>query len=99
MVDLLLAGRLPESWLPPAHVLEIRTLVRLRKDLADDHREWQQRLQAQLFHQGVQHIPITTVQGRAQLAQAELSAAGHQFVTTGLEVIDHLNRQLALLDA
>lgn len=99
MVDLLLSGRLPESWLPPAHVLEVRTLVRLRKDLADERREWQQRLQAQLFHQGVQRILITTAQGRRQLAEADLSAAGRHVVTTGLEVIDHLDGQLAPLDA
>ena len=99
LVDLLLSGRLPESWLPPAHVLEIRTLVRLRKDLADERREWQQRLQAQLFHQGVQRIPITTAKGWTQLAEADLSAAGRHVVTTGLEVIDHLDRQLAPLDA
>ncbi len=99
MVDLLLSGRLPESWLPPEHVLEIRTLARLRKDLTDERREWQQRLQAQLFHQGVPSICVTTRQGRAQLAVADLSPAGHQVITTGLDVIDHLDRQLAPLDA
>ena len=99
MVDLLRSGRLPESWLPPEHVLEIRTLVRLRKDLTDTHREWQQRVQAQLFHQGVPSIPATTTQGRAQLVAVDLSPAGRQVVTTGLAVIDHLDRQRAPLDA
>lgn len=99
MVELLLSGRLPESWLPPEHVLEIRTLARLRKDLTDERREWQQRLQAQLFHQGVPSICVTTRQGRAQLAVADLSPAGHQVITTGRDVIDHLDRQLAPLDA
>ena len=28
---LLLAGELPQSWIPPAQILELRTLVRLRK--------------------------------------------------------------------
>lgn len=28
MVDLLLHDRLPESWIPPTHILEVRTLVR-----------------------------------------------------------------------
>src|SRR6266516_2061630 len=28
MLDLLLAGRLPESWIPPAQILELRTRVR-----------------------------------------------------------------------
>ena len=32
---LLLAGELPESWIPPAQILELRTLVRLRKTLID----------------------------------------------------------------
>lgn len=98
MIDLLLSKRLPESWIPPAHVLEIRTLVRLRKDLSDERREWQQRLQAQFFHQGVPSIRLTTAQGRVQLAEANLSAVGRQVVMTGLEVIDHLDRQLAPLD-
>jgi hypothetical protein len=52
MVNLLLEGRLPESWIPPAHILEMRALVRLRKTLVDQRIEWQQRLQAQLYHQG-----------------------------------------------
>jgi transposase len=101
MVDLLLAGRLPESWLPPEHVLEIRTLVRLRKDLADERREWQQRIQAQLFHQGIPSISftMTRTQEREQLAAADLSAAGRRVVTTGLEVMEHLDRQLMPLDA
>jgi len=90
IVDLLGSGRLPESWIPPEHVLEIRTLVRLRKALTDEHREWQQRLQAQLFHQGVQNIRVTDTQGREQLAEATLSVAGRKVITTGLEVIDHL---------
>ena len=31
--ELLATGRLPESWIPPAHVLEVRTLVRCYKAL------------------------------------------------------------------
>jgi transposase len=50
---LLLAGELPESWIPPAQILELRTLVRLRKTLIDQRTAWQQRIHAQLFHQGV----------------------------------------------
>jgi transposase len=99
MVDLLLSGRLPESWLPPEHVLEIRTLVRLRKDLADERREWQQRIQAQLFHQGLPSIRLTTTEGRGQLAAADLSAAGRRVATIGLEVMEQLDQQLLPLDA
>jgi Transposase len=49
---LLLAAELPESWIPPAQILELRTRVRLRKALVDERTAWQQRLQAQLFSPG-----------------------------------------------
>jgi Transposase len=49
---LLLASELPEAWIPPTHILELRTRVRLRKTLIDQRTAWLQRLQAQLFHQG-----------------------------------------------
>jgi hypothetical protein len=42
---LLAAGRLPESWIPPAHVLEARTQVRCYKALTDEHTAWLQRVQ------------------------------------------------------
>jgi len=51
--ELLCQGRLPESWIAPPHVLEVRTLVRLYVALMDERRTWRQRIQAQLFHQGV----------------------------------------------
>ena len=35
MLELLLDRRLPESWIAPAHILELRTLVRTRKTLLD----------------------------------------------------------------
>jgi len=99
MVELLALGRLPESWIPPDHLLEVRTLVRLRKDLVDERRKWYQRIKAQLFHQGVPgSMRLTTHQGRNRLAEVELSPAGRQVAATGLRVIDHLEQQLDPLD-
>ena len=78
---LLLAGELPESWIPPAHILELRTLVRLRKTLIDQRSAWQQRIHAQLFHQGVPAgLRLRTAAGREALQQAELSPAGRELV-------------------
>src|SRR3954454_8127441 len=51
--ELLMVGRLPESWVPPAHLLDLRARVRLRHTLVDQRREWQQRIQAVLYHHGV----------------------------------------------
>src|SRR3954453_8012172 len=50
--DLLAVGRLPESWIPPEQVTELRALLELFKDLRDEHTGWVQRLHATLFHQG-----------------------------------------------
>jgi transposase len=45
--DALLAqGRLPESWIPPGQVLEMRTTLELFKDLREEHTAWVQRLHA-----------------------------------------------------
>ena len=50
--ELLMAGRLPESWIPPDHILDLRARVRLRHTLIETHTEWQQRIQAVLYHHG-----------------------------------------------
>src|SRR5207244_2863834 len=76
-LKLLLAGELPESWIPPAHMLELRIRVRMRKLLIDQRTAWQQRLQAQLLHQGVPAgLRPRTRTGREALVRAELSPAG-----------------------
>src|SRR5918996_1980999 len=51
--ELLAAGELPESWIPPEVVLEWRERVRLYKTLLDQRRMWIQRIHAELFHHGV----------------------------------------------
>ena len=92
---LLLQGRFPESWIPPAHVLEIRTLGRLYCTLMDERRAWQQRIHAQLFHQGCPPIKaLLSAAGRDALARAELSAAGRQYVDTALRRIDELSAEI-----
>jgi transposase len=89
--ELLAGGRLPPSWIPPAHVLEVRTLGRLYCALMDERRAWQQRIHAQLFHQGVPPVRgLLTEAGRVALAEAELSPAGRQWVETALAAIDSL---------
>ena len=92
---LLLQGRFPDSWIPPAHVVEIRTLGRLYCTLMDERRAWQQRIHAQLFHQGCPPIKaLLTQAGRDALAGAELSAAGRQYENTALGCIDELTTEI-----
>jgi transposase len=98
--ELLAAGRLPESWVPPAQVLEVRTLGRLYVALMDERRAWQQRIHAQLFHQGVPAVAgLLTAQGRTALARAHLSPAGRQAVDTALAAVDSLTQQIVPLRA
>ena len=54
---LLAEGRLPEAWIPPAHVREWRTRTRLRKALVDERTSWLQRIQATLLTFTVAHCP------------------------------------------
>ncbi len=93
--DLLLQRRLPESWVPPAHVLEARTLGRLYVALLAERTAWQQRIHAQLFHQGAPEVSgLRTPAGQAAVARAELSPAGRQVVDTALAAMTSLTEQL-----
>src|SRR5450432_4355310 len=53
--ELLLIGRLPESWIAPAHLLDLRARVRCRHLLAHQRTEWQQRMDAVLYHHGTRN--------------------------------------------
>jgi transposase len=87
--QLLLAGSIPESWIPPAHVLEARTKIRLYKTLVDQRTSWIQRIHAQLFHHGAPPQPgLLTTAGRLQLKAAELSPAGREAVDVALHMIE-----------
>jgi transposase len=99
LLRLLLAGELPESWVPPAQILELRTRLRLRKALVDERTAWQQRLQAQLFHQGVAAgLKPPTRAGRQAPVSVELSPAGRELVALALQMIERIDRELAPLD-
>jgi transposase len=97
--ELLRAGTLPESWMPPAHVADARTRVRLRRALVGERTGWQQRIHAILFHHGLpERSQLLTTDGRAWLARAELPAVARQAVDLALRMIDHLEGELDLLD-
>jgi transposase len=97
--ELLQRDGIPESWIPPAHVLEARATVRLYKDLADQRVAWTQRLHATLFHLGVPAIaaPLASDTGRHALAAADLTPATRQAVEVAVTQIDAANCALAPL--
>jgi len=91
---MLLEGRLPESWIPPAHVVEMRALGRLYCALMDERRAWQQRIHAQLFYQAGRHSGAAVAGRGDTLARAELSAVGRQYVDTALRRIGELSTEI-----
>src|SRR5215207_5864581 len=98
--ELVMVGRLPESWIPPEHLLDLRARVRLRHTLVDQRREWQQRIQATLYHHGVPPRSwLLGAESRAWLASLALPPAAREQITVALTLIDAHEAQLAPLDA
>ncbi len=98
--ELLLAGRLPESWIPPDHILDLRARVRLRHKLIEAHTEWQQRIQAVLYHHGCPaRRKLMEGDGRDWLDAQPLPETAREQITVALAVIDALERQTAPLVA
>jgi transposase len=88
--DLLAAGELPASWIPPEGVLEWRERVRLYVSLINQRTVWCQRIHAELYQHGVA-IPegaIRAAQTRATLADVQLSPAARERITAGYRMID-----------
>jgi transposase len=97
--ELLMIGRLPESWIPPDHILDLRARVRLRHTLSEQRSEWQQRIQATLYHHGCpQRRQLMVGDGREWLAAQPLSATAREQVTVALGMIDGIEAQIAPLD-
>jgi len=94
---LLAEGRLPESWIPPAHIQELRTRTRLRKTLIDERTAWLQRIQATLFHHGISGVPerLRSAGGREFLDRLELPAAARERIEVALQMIEAIDRQIA----
>ena len=96
--ELLLIGRLPESWIPPEHILDLRARVRCRHTLSHQRTEWQQRIQSVLYHHGCPHKrDLMTAEGREWLAAQPLSVTAREQVTVALTMIDAFDLQLAPL--
>ena len=96
--ELLMADRIPESWIPPDHLLDLRALVRLRHALVNERGEWQQRIQAVLYHHGVpQRRELLTRENRAWVEELPLPAAAREQVSVALAMIDAVGVQLGPL--
>ncbi len=97
--ELLLIGRLPESWIAPAHILDLRARVRLRHTLSHQRGEWQQRIHAVLYHHGIpQRRDLLTLEKRQWMSSLRLSTAAREQIEVALQIIDALELQLGPFD-
>jgi transposase len=98
--ELLMAGRLPESYIAPGHLLDLRARVRLRHALVDQRGEWQQRIHAVLYHHGhPQKDGLLRMANRVWLERIALPDAAREQVTVALAMIDALDAQAAPITA
>ena len=80
-------GRLPESWIPPDHLLDLRSKVRLRHTLVDQRGEWQQRIRAVLYHHGLPQraeLHLLSGEGRAWLQKADVPDAAREQIEVAI---------------
>jgi transposase len=97
--DLMVIERLPESWIPPDHIQEIRTLMRLRHSLIEERTTHKQRIHAQLFHSGYpRQSNLDSIEGRAYLEDTHLPGAARKVVDLSLAMIEHINEELAPIE-
>ena len=97
--ELLMAGRIPESWVPPEHLLDLRAQVRLRHRLSEQREEWQQRIQSVLYHHGCpQRGDLMNAAGLAWLTAQPLPPVARQQVSAALAIIEALDTQISPLD-
>jgi transposase len=95
----MMVGRLPESWIPPDHILDLRARVRLRHSLVAQRGEWQQRIQAVLYHHGFpQRRNLMTEQGRQWLAAQALPVTAREQIAVAVAMVEALDLQLAPID-
>ena len=100
LARLLAKEMLPESWIPPAEIQELRDRTRLRKALAEDRRRWGQRLHAFLLHEGwpCSKSNLLRPPGLRWAASLRLPAHARLQVDSLLAVMAALEAQLDTVD-
>ena len=101
LARLLAKEMLPESWIPPEQIQQLRDRTRLRKTLAEDRRRWGQRLHAFLLHEGwpCSRARLLTPEGLRWAGALRLSEHARLQVDSLLAIIAALEGQLDTVDA
>jgi transposase len=100
LADLLRMGRLPEAWIAPPAVRELRELVRHRAKLVIVRSGFKAGVHAILAKQGL-HLPVKELfgpRGRAELAAAPLDRAYRARLNAYLRIVDTLDGEIVMAD-
>jgi transposase len=97
---LLAREMLPEAWIPPAEIQQLRDLTRMRMMVAADRSRWAQRLHALLVHEGwpCARSRLLTATGRRWVRALALDTHASGQVTRMLRMIEHSEQELAEID-
>jgi transposase len=96
---LLARDELPEAWIPPREIQELRTRVRLRQSLVSERSAWLHRVSSTIFHQGARlQNPLTKEKGRSEAEGLELSPAARELIGIALAMVRSLDQQIEPLE-
>jgi transposase len=100
LITLLIADIVPEVWVPPRHVRELRSLISFRPRLSKQLTMSKNRLHSvvQRFNLQPPEGGLLTAKHRAWWEQQEFSELTHFQVQCDLEIVEHLQAQKAALD-
>jgi transposase len=100
LVDLLRMGRLAEAWIAPPPLRELRELIRYRAKLVHLRTNLKSQVHAVLAKEGVR-VPMSDlfgVGGQVLLDKVHLAEAYRLRVESLRDLIDHINREIAMLE-
>jgi transposase len=98
--ELLVSGDLPESWIPPSFVTDMRVLARSYQALQADRRRWIQRVHAQVFQHGFAPVPLRGRDRRNEaLAALDVSEPVRMMLVNAQTMLDGCEDQLAVTAA
>jgi transposase len=92
--ELLVDQRIPESWIPPSHVIDVRVIGRSYLRFLNGRRRWIQRGYAELFQHGTAPISLTTAESRASVDLSVLSPGSRFMIEETFAMIDHFDAAL-----
>jgi len=92
LAHLLRANLIPESYVPPREVRELRDLTRTRKSLIEDRNRLKNRVHAILSKNGIIDYPNPfTKKGKEYLETIDLPEIDRELLEINLSIIDKIN--------